>query len=148
MQKQQKASDHDRMALEPQKRITERQPANYSDKVMEEAASPSNMRRMAEADACGIIHGCCGDTMEIYLRLDAGTIQDATFMTDGHESAVASASMLTRWVKGMSLAKAGQIRAEDLLTALNGLPLAKTHCATLAVNTLGQAIANIRAEKA
>ncbi|MBC8253262.1 MAG: iron-sulfur cluster assembly scaffold protein, partial [Ardenticatenia bacterium] len=99
-------------------------------------------RRVAEADDCGISHGCCGDTKEIYLRLDAETIKDATFMTDGSEPAVACGSVLTKLLKGMSLAEAGHVRPEELINALDGLPPVKTHCAKLTLDTLGKAIAN------
>ncbi|MBC8253998.1 MAG: hypothetical protein H8E35_08210, partial [Ardenticatenia bacterium] len=59
MEKRLEVFDREGTVAEPQKRVNEQQIAGYSDKVLEEAASPSNMRRMAEADACGIIHGCC-----------------------------------------------------------------------------------------
>ena len=114
----------------------------YPAKVIEEAAHPKNMHRMPDPDARGIIHGCCGDTMEIYLRLDGETIKEATFMTDGHESAIACGSMLTTMVGGRSMAAAGKISPEELMAALGGLPESKTHCARLTVNTLQEAIAN------
>ena len=100
------------------------------------------MGPMPEPDAPGIIHGCCGDTMEIYLRLDGDMIEEATFTTDGRESATACASVLTKTVRGLSLGEASKIRPEDVIAALDGLPEAKVHCAHLAVNTLWQAIDN------
>jgi nitrogen fixation NifU-like protein len=112
----------------------------YSSKVIEESSNPSHMARMQEPDAWGIVRGCCGDTMEIYLRLDKARIVEATFMTDGRESAVASGSMLTKIVQGMSLEEASRVQPEDLIAALGGLPPAKTHCASLAVNALRKAI--------
>jgi len=115
---------------------------SYSAKVIAESSNPSNMGPMSEPDAHGIIHGCCGDTMEIFLRLDGDRIEEATFMTDGRESAIACASMLTKTVRGLSLGEAGKIRPEDVISALDGLPEAKVHCANLTVNTLRQAIDN------
>ena len=115
---------------------------SYSAKVIAESSNPSNMDRMPDPDAYGIIHGCCGDTMEIYLRLDGGRIEKATFTTDGRESAIACASILTKTARGLSLEEASQIRPEDVIAALDGLPEAKVHCARLTVNTLRQAIDN------
>jgi nitrogen fixation NifU-like protein len=112
----------------------------YSNTVIEESSSPSHMARMQEPDASGIVRGCCGDTMEIYLRTDNARIVEATFMTDGRESAIASGSMLTKIVRGMSLEKASKVTPEDLIAALDGLPSAKIHCAALAVNALRKAI--------
>jgi nitrogen fixation NifU-like protein len=123
------------------KEKVEQREAAYSAKVLEESSNPNNMGWMSDPDAQGIIHGCCGDTMEIYLRLNGDTIQQATFATDGGESAIACASMLTKMLRGISLDKAGQIAPEQLIAALDGLPMGKLHCATLVVNTLRQAIA-------
>jgi nitrogen fixation NifU-like protein len=128
------------------KTVEQRQPS-YSTNVITESSNPVNMARMPDPDACGIIHGCCGDTMEIYLRLNGDRIKEATFTTDGHESAIACASILTKTVRGLSLEEAYKIKPEDVVAALDGLPEAKTHCAHLTVNTLRQAIDNWRAEE-
>ena len=53
----------DQMVMEPQERIGEQgDQLVYSAKVREETSNLKNMGRMVEADVCGIIHGCCGDT--------------------------------------------------------------------------------------
>jgi nitrogen fixation NifU-like protein len=113
----------------------------YSAKVIAESSNPVHMARIDSPDARGVIHGCCGDTMEIYLRLDGGRIAGATFMTDGHESAIACANVLCKMVHGLSRAEAARITPEDVIAALDGLPPAKVHCATLTVNTLKKALA-------
>jgi nitrogen fixation NifU-like protein len=63
-------------------------------------------------------------------------------MTDGCGPTVACGSMLTRMVQGRNPAEAAAIEAAELILALDGLPPEHIHCATLAVNTLHQAIAN------
>jgi nitrogen fixation NifU-like protein len=139
-------TDFDRMVAELQRRIIEQEQALYSAKVIEEAHSPTNLGRMAAPDAYGIVHGWCGDTIEIYLRLDGEMITQATFTTDGCGPSVACGNMIATMVQGMSLEEAGQIRPEDLIAALDGLPDESTHCAELAVSTLREAIANWRVE--
>jgi len=139
------AADFDHKVADLQSQIIEQERALYSDKLIEEAHNPKNLGRMPEPDACGIVRGCCGDTMEIYLRLDGDRITEATFATDGRESAIACGSMLTKIVRGMSLQEAGKIRAADLIAALDGLPEANVHCANLTLKTLREAIANRRA---
>jgi nitrogen fixation NifU-like protein len=116
--------------------------AVYSDKVIQEFHNPKNVGRMPAPDACGIVHGWCGDTMEVYLRLDGERIEEASFMTDGCGPTVACGSMLTQMATGMSLAEAAKIEPEDLIAILDGLPEENLHCAELAVNTLREAIAN------
>jgi nitrogen fixation NifU-like protein len=134
--------DFDRVIADLQSKIIEQERALYSAKVIEEAHNPSNVGRIPEPDAYGIVHGWCGDTMEIYLRLDGERIQEATFMTDGCGPTIACVSMLTTMVQGISLEEAGQIALEDLITALDGLPDESTHCAELAVSTLREALAD------
>jgi len=136
------ATDFDRFVEELQKQIIEQARAVYSDKVVEAFYNPRNLGRMPEPDACGIVHGWCGDTMEVYLRLEGERIGEVTFMTNGCGPSVACGSMLTRLVQGISLEEAGRIEPEDLLAALDGLPEESVHCAELAVNTLREAITN------
>lgn len=146
MEHQEETTNFDRVVAELQRAIIEQEQALYSAKVIEEAHNPTNMGRMAEPDAYGIVHGWCGDTMEIYLRLDKESVKEATFVTDGCGPSVACGSMLTRMVQGMSLEEASGIRPEDLIVALDGLPEDSVHCAELAVKTLWEAIANGRVE--
>jgi len=146
LEHQEETTDFDRVVAELQRAIIEQEQALYSAKVIEEAYNPTNMGRMAEPDGYGIVHGWCGDTMEIYLRLDEESVSNATFVTDGCGPSVACGSMLTRMVQGMSLEEASGIRPEDLIVALDGLPEDSVHCAELAVETLWEAIANGRVE--
>lgn len=128
-----------------QTEIDEQARALYSAKVIEEAHHPRNVGRMPEADVRGLVHGWCGDTMEIYLRLERERIVKATFVTDGCGPTLACGSNLTAMVRGMSLEEAGAIRPEHLIAALDGLPEESKHCAELAVSTLQNAIFNWRA---
>jgi nitrogen fixation NifU-like protein len=137
---QKETSDFDRMVEELQQQIIEQERALYSAKVVEEAHHPKNLGRMAEPDAYGRVRGWCGDTMEIYIRLDEERIEKIAFMTDGCGPSVACGSMLTAMVQGMSLEEAGKIKPQDLLAALDGLPQESVHCAELAVSTLQEAI--------
>ena len=135
-------NDFDRFVDDLQQQIIEDARAVYSDKVIEAFYNPKNLGRMPEPDACGIVHGWCGDTMEIYLRLNGERIEQASFTTDGCGPTVACGSTLTTMVQGLSLQEAGGIKPEDLLDALGGLPEESVHCAELAVNTLRETIAN------
>ncbi len=135
-----KESAFDRMVEEIQRQIIEDERATYSQKVIEEYYNPKNLGRMSDPDAVGIVHGRCGDTMEIYLRINSSRIKEATFMTDGCGPTVACGSKLTTVVRGLSLDEARQIEQDDLVAALDGLPEESLHCAELAVNTLREAI--------
>jgi nitrogen fixation NifU-like protein len=136
------ATDFDRLVEELQRQVLEDARTVYSDKVIEAFCNPKNLGRMPEPDGKGVVKGWCGDTMEIYLGLDGERIKEASFMTDGCGPSVACGSILTTIVHGMSLDEAAEIRPEDLLKALDGLPEESVHCAELAVSTLRQAIAS------
>jgi nitrogen fixation NifU-like protein len=135
-------ADFDRLIEQLQRGIIEQARAIYSEKVIEEFYNPKNVGRIPVPDACGIVHGWCGDTMEIYLRLDGEHIKQASFMTDGCGPTVACGSMLTQMATGVSLDEAAKIGPEDLIVALDGLPEENVHCAELAVNALREAIAS------
>ena len=146
MEHQEELTDFERMVAELQRQVAEEEQALYSATVIEEAHNPENLGRMSEPDARGLVHGWCGDRMEIYLRLDGEQITEATFMTDGCGATVACGSMLTKMARGMLLEKAGEIMPGDLIAALDGLPEEYAHCAELAVSTLQNALFNWRAE--
>lgn len=135
------SKDFDRAMEELQEQILEQARAYYSDKVVQEFYHPKNLGLIMEPDAYASILGPCGDTMEIYLRLNGEGIVKAAFMTDGCGATVACGSMLTQMVEGKSLEEAAAITPEALIRALDGLPEEHVHCALLAVSTLRAAIA-------
>jgi nitrogen fixation NifU-like protein len=137
-------SDFDRMVEELRREIVQREQQLYSATVLREVSNPQNVGVIPDADMHGVVQGWCGDTMEIFMRLNGGTIEEATFVTDGCGTTVACGSMLTQMVTGMTLAEAEWLLAEDLIEALNGLPEESMHCAGLAVSTLQNALFNWR----
>jgi nitrogen fixation NifU-like protein len=140
-------SDHfDRAMAELQEQILQEARTYYSAKVVEEFYQPKNVGVIMGPDGYGSVLGPCGDTMDIYLRLDGQRIVKAAFMTDGCGATIACGSMLTQLVEGRSLEEAAAITPEDLTAALDGLPEEHTHCALLAVNTLREAIADCSRE--
>ncbi|MFC2079619.1 iron-sulfur cluster assembly scaffold protein [Candidatus Bipolaricaulota bacterium] len=129
-------TEFDRSEEGRQKRTTEESQGAYSDTVVDRLRDPKNLGRLAKPDAYGIVHGWCGDTMEIYLRLTGGRVEEARFMTDGCGPTVACGSMLSSMVEGLSAEEATRIKPTDLIEALGGLPEENSHCAKLAVDTL------------
>jgi|GEM_PF-747330 len=112
------ATGFDRSVEELEQRVIEQARAVYSDKGVNEFHNPKTLGRTPEPDARGLVHGWCGDTMEIYLRLKEERIEEASFMTDGCGPTVACGSMLTTMVQGMSLTEASEVRPKDLLGGL------------------------------
>jgi nitrogen fixation protein NifU and related proteins len=137
-----------RLVAELQQQIDKAERAMFSPTVLELARQPRNMGVMLEPDGHALFFGPCGDTMEVFLRLDGPRIQVAAFMTDGCGPTVACGSMLTAMAQGKTLEEAVAIRAADLVAALGGLPQEHLHCASLAVNTLRLAVFHYQGEEA
>jgi nitrogen fixation NifU-like protein len=112
----------------------------YSETTIDHFMNPRNLGDMDDADGFGRVSGSCGDTMEIWLKVRNGAIAEATFMTDGCGSSIASGSMVTELVRGRSVNEARRISQQDVLNALGGLPEESEHCALLAADTLKEAI--------
>lgn len=140
MTEQRDMSDLDHWVVALQEAILEREQALFSARVLAEARQPQNMGVMDNPDGYGLVFGPCGDTMQIFLRLNGERIERVTFMTDGCGPTVACGSMLTQMAQGKSLEDAAAIEAADVIIALDGLPPEHVHCATLAVSTLHHAL--------
>ena len=112
----------------------------YSETTIDHIINPRNLGDMADASGFGRVTGSCGDTIEIWLKVKNGIIADATFLTDGCATSIASGSMATELAKGRSIPEALKISQQDVLKALGGLPEESAHCALLAANTLKEAV--------
>jgi nitrogen fixation NifU-like protein len=119
----------------------------YSETVIDHAINPRNLGTMLDTDGFARVTGSCGDTMEVWLKVNNNTITDINFMTDGCGTSIASGSMMTELAKGKTVAEATKIRQRDILNALGGLPEESEHCALLAASTLKAAIRDYIAMK-
>jgi len=115
---------------------------DYTEKVIDHFLNPRNVGEIQNADGFGKVTGPCGDTMEIWLKIKDGIIAEATFLTDGCGTTIASGSIVTELVKGKTIPQALKINQEDVLNALGGLPEDSAHCSLLVVNTLREALKN------
>jgi nitrogen fixation protein NifU and related proteins len=118
--------------------------AQYSNKAIEKFLNPVDSRQIESPDGYAKITGPCGDTLEIYLKVENGKIIDASFQTDGCNPSIAAGGMITELAHGLMIGEAGGFTQQDVLDALGGLPHENEHCALLAVNTLNEALDNIK----
>lgn len=119
--------------------------AMYSEKVIEHFSNPHNVGELEGANAIGEVGNArCGDIMRMYLKIEDDVIKDASFKTFGCCAAIASSSVTTDLIKGMTIDEALQFKNAAVVDALEGLPPAKVHCSVLAEEAIKQAIDNYR----
>lgn len=118
----------------------------YSDIVREHFTNPKNVledENQYNADGKGMVGNMkCGDQMMVVIKVAEDKITDCQWKTYGCASAIASTSMLSEVVKGMSLQEAYHITPEDIMERLGGLPENKIHCSVLGDKALRAAIAD------
>lgn len=117
----------------------------YSDVVKDHFMHPRNVLEEDESswpcDGKGMVGNIkCGDQMLILLRIENGIITDCRWKTYGCASALASTSILSEAIKGMSIEEAYILRPEDIVARLGGLPANKIHCSVLGDKALRAAI--------
>jgi nitrogen fixation NifU-like protein len=123
----------------------------YSEKVIQHYENPLNVGSFDKDDpnvGTGLVGApACGDVMKLQLKIsDAGIIEDAKFKTFGCGSAIASSSLATEWVKGMTIDQAMAIKNTQIVEELS-LPPVKIHCSVLAEDAIKSAIADYKAKR-
>ena len=136
----------------------------YRDVIVDHNRAPRNFRRLVPADreAQGF-NALCGDKLTVYARLDGERLADVAFEGSGCAISIASASLMSERVKGLSLAEVRALHAavHELLTgggtdparleamgkvaALAGVREfpSRVKCATLAWHTLLAALDDV-----
>jgi NifU-like protein involved in Fe-S cluster formation len=115
---------------------------SYSEIVLDHARNPRNAGPLAEANARGYqMNPVCGDTLALMLRIEDGRIAAAGFQTEGCTASMATSSIITEMVTGLSLNEAMALTHEDISEAAGGLPPSKLHSAALVIGALRRAIA-------
>ena len=120
----------------------------YSDKVVDHYENPRNVGSFDKSDpsvGTGMVGApACGDVMKLQIKVDdSGIITDARFKTYGCGSAIASSSLITEMVKGMTLDQAGSIKNSEIAEEL-ALPPVKIHCSILAEDAIKAAVNDYR----
>ncbi|MDD3374629.1 MAG: iron-sulfur cluster assembly scaffold protein [Candidatus Omnitrophica bacterium] len=116
----------------------------YTDKVKEHFMHPKNVLKDDEGfkpDGEGMVGNIkCGDQMMMMIKVKDDMIIDCRWKTYGCASAIASTSVLSEMIKGMSLKKAFKLTPKEIMQQLGSLPEHKIHCSVLGDKALRAAI--------
>ncbi len=134
------SEDFDKAMDELQESVIEDARKIYSEKVIQSWLNPKYMGEMESPQGHGKVTGTCGDTVQIFLRIDNNKIIDARFITDGCATTIAAGGMACELAMGKPLREAFKITKEIILEQLGGLPEESIHCALLASDTLRAAL--------
>jgi nitrogen fixation NifU-like protein len=120
-----------------------RAPLPYNPKVLDLFRNPKNLGKMEDATIVAVAgNPACGDMITFYLKINAqDVIEKASFESYGCAANIATSSIVTEMIKGMSLQDAWtQITWKKVAEEVGGLPSVKFHCGILAVGALKRAI--------
>jgi len=120
----------------------------YSAKVIDHYENPRNVGSLDKNKknvGTGLVGApACGDVMKLQIEIEQGVIKDAKFKTFGCMSAIASSSVMTEKIKGLTLEEAlANVKNTDIAEELS-LPPVKLHCSVLAEDAIRTAIADYK----
>jgi len=117
----------------------------YSSQLLDHFQNPRNAGEIPDADATAEIENpACGDFLRLTLKTNRGRITQLQFKAKGCVAAIACGSALTELAVGKTLTDARNLRREEIIAAVGGLPQASTHAAQLALDALSAAVSQIK----
>ena len=131
----------------------------YQELIFDHNRHPRNFHALDGASHSADGHNpLCGDQLTVYVRVNDGLVQDASFVGHGCAISTASASLMTEAIKGQPLAEVEALFNDihamltdahpegrdfgklEVLSGVREFP-ARVKCATLAWHTLHNALA-------
>ncbi|MGD8984339.1 MAG: iron-sulfur cluster assembly scaffold protein [Desulfobacteraceae bacterium] len=123
-----------------QKQIFEETKEAYGEKAFQRWLDPVYMGAIKEPDGYACLTGVCGDTMEIFLKFENHRVKESSFQSDGCGSSIVCGSFAAEMSLGKNPDELLEITGEVLLEKLGKLPKEDEHCASLAAETLQEAL--------
>lgn len=113
----------------------------YAEEIISHYEHPHNKGEIKNPSVSLHEHNpLCGDDLTMYLKIENGKIEDVKFNGAGCAISMASASMLTDFIKGKSLAEIEKMGLSTIIELLGIDPgPARLKCATLSLKTLKEA---------
>jgi nitrogen fixation protein NifU and related proteins len=125
-------------------------PLPYNPKVLDLFRHPKNLGKMDDATVTAVAgNPACGDMITFYLKInEQEVIERATFESYGCAANIATSSIVTEMIKGLTLKSAWEeVTWKKVTEEVGGLPSIKFHCGVLAVGALKRAIRKYYVDK-
>jgi nitrogen fixation NifU-like protein len=123
-----------------QRQIFDETKQAYGEKAFLRWLDPVCMGAIKEPDGYACLTGACGDTMEIFLRFENNRVKEASFQADGCGSSIVCGSFAAEMSLGKNPDELLEVTSEAILKELEKLPKEDEHCASLAAETLQEAL--------
>jgi nitrogen fixation NifU-like protein len=114
---------------------------DHSSNFLEMALRTDKQGHLENPDGYGKRTGVCGDTVEIFLKVNAGQIQTLSYLVHGCINTNACCNTVAHLVEGQCVTEAWEITPQKVLDFLETIPQDHAHCAELAVGALYLALA-------
>jgi nitrogen fixation NifU-like protein len=109
----------------------------YSPQLLDHFQNPRHAGELAGCDASVQVENpACGDVLRLSANVRQGRIVEIRFKAKGCVPAMACGSAVAELLAGRTLAEAKELRKEDLVRSVGGLPEASAHAAHLALEAV------------
>jgi len=133
-------NDFDNFVNQLQEQIFDEAREAYGEKGFDRWRNPRHNGRMDAADSSAHVTGDCGDSIEIFLKIENDRIQDAAYVTDGCGTSSICGSFAAELAIGKDLDAVADINGDAVENAIGRLPDEDRHCADLAAAALQEAL--------
>ena len=117
----------------------------YSAEVLDHFQNPRHAGELADATATAELQNpVCGDVLRLAVRMEGERVAEVRFRAKGCVPAIACGSRLAEMMHGRTRAELGQIRRDELVASLGGLPPAAQHAGQLAMDALREVLRQMK----
>ena len=114
----------------------------YKENIIDHYKNPRNKKELAEYDfKHRELNPLCGDEITVYLQVRENEIVDVSFQGNGCAISLASISLLTDKIKGLTVPQVISLNDQDIFGLL-GIPISyvRLKCALLSLKTIHKAL--------
>jgi SUF system NifU family Fe-S assembly protein len=109
----------------------------YKAQIIDLFKHPHNKRMIPYTHSGSKYNTTCGDSIQVYVHVQNGTILDASFQGSGCAISTASAVLMLEHIKGMTIVQAQQLNFATVKELLGvSITDSRVRCATLVLDAL------------